>query len=372
MGTVYTNEFVEVIRKSELLIKTEDDYNDLQKEREQFLNCSLVDEKESVKFLYDIEEKIPFTNIRREKRIDCLRALMEVRKLEKYYKELNFQIRPDNLYYDRNFRIYVRRRDAFESGISGELENMAEQYRALVAYVLQGKYEYDDYFLGGSDLYKKNKYIKKLVSAKDNKAILEWVENAYKQEWENVFHKKVEVNKNWYYFDKWYKAITIAMIIIAGSFILYATGELIPRKNAMIQAQNSFLDAKYVQVIDDLKNVDMKYMDKYLKYILAISYVKGENLTPEQKDNILDTITIDGEEKQKDYWIYLGRLNTTEAQNIAMQRGDDELLLYAYMTEKAILEKNTEISGEEKVAQLDTLEKKIEELAEKYTPEETE
>lgn len=52
-----------------------------------------------------------------------------------------------------------------------------------------------------------------------------------------------------------------------------------------------------------------------------------------------------------------------------MQKSDDELLLYAYMTEKAILEKNTEISGEEKAARLSELEKKIEELSKQYETE---
>ena len=54
------------------------------------------------------------------------------------------------------------------------------------------------------------------------------------------------------------------------------------------------------------------------------------------------------------------------AENIAMQCSDDELLLYAFMTEKAILEKNTEISGEEKASRLQVLEKKIEDLANQY------
>ena len=49
-----------------------------------------------------------------------------------------------------------------------------------------------------------------------------------------------------------------------------------------------------------------------------------------------------------------------------MQCSDDELLLYAFMTEKAILEKNTEISGEEKASRQQVLEKKIEDLAKQY------
>ena len=372
MGRFYTNELEEVIKKSDFYIQSEKDYEELQSPGQQFLDCCFVEEKETIIICYDIDGKMPFSKLRDEKRIDCFRALLEVKRLAESFEEYKFVISPENLYYDRNFRIYIKRRELYEPGISGELADMTEQYRALVAYILQNRYEFDDYYLGGSDLYKKNNHLKKLALREDCEAIAEWLEEAYKREWDNVFLKRVEVNKAWYRMNVWYMVITIAIIITAGIYIVYAAGELLPRKNAMIQAQNSFLDGKYVQVIDDLKDVDMKYMDKYLKYILAVSYVKGESLTPEQKENVLATITVDGEEKLKDYWIYLGRLNTAEAQNIAMQRGDDELLLYAYMLEKTVLEKNSDISGEEKTTQLDALEKKIEELAKQYEPEETE
>ncbi len=150
------------------------------------------------------------------------------------------------------------------------------------------------------------------------------------------------------------------------ALIGYGKVIFMPREEAFIKAQNSYLDENYVKVIDDLSMVDMKYLDKYQKYILASAYIKSESLTPEQKENVLQTISINSEEKIKDYWIYLGRLNTVEAENIAMQCSDDELLLYAFMTEKAILEKNTEISGEEKASRLQVLEKKIEDLAKQY------
>lgn len=47
----------------------------------------------------------------------------------------------------------------------------------------------------------------------------------------------------------------------------------------------------------------------------------------EQKDNILEQITLDGDEKMKEYWIYIGRLEVQKAQDIAMVKSNDELLL---------------------------------------------
>ena len=215
-------------------------------------------------------------------------------------------------------------------------------------------------------MYRKNAFLKKLVERNSLKEIKDLLIAEYEQAKDITLHKRVEVNKSWYRLNKWCLVAAILLIASAGIYITYAMLVLIPRKNALLNASNSFLDGKYIKVIEDLKNVDMKYLDKYQKYILAVSYVRSESLTPEQKENVLETIHIDGEEKIKDYWIYLGRLNTAEAENLAMQRSDDELLLYAYITEKAILEKNMKISGEEKIERLADLEKKIEELAKQY------
>ena len=106
--------------------------------------------------------------------------------------------------------------------------------------------------------------------------------------------------------------------------------------------------------------------------MLAVAYIKCEDLTAEQKNNILDRLVPDGDERVMEYWICLGRENVEEAENIAMQCSDNEMLLYAYLKEKQLLELNTEMSGEEKGAALENLQNKIDSLAEQYTTEEDE
>ena len=40
------------------------------------------------------------------------------------------------------------------------------------------------------------------------------------------------------------------------------------------------------------------------KFMLANAYVRSENLTQEQKDNILAKMTLNDTESKLDYWIY--------------------------------------------------------------------
>ena len=72
-------------------------------------------------------------------------------------------------------------------------------------------------------------------------------------------------------------------------------------------------------------------------------------------------MTLNDTESKLDYWIYLGRSDTEQAADIALRLSDDQLLLYAYMKEKAITEENTELTGAEKSDKLNEITKKQEE-----------
>lgn len=369
MGTFYAEELCETRTKSNMCAKGDYDVARLCSRNSMFLDCRTTDDKETVSFYYDVRSKTQFLKLRAEKKINRLTALLEIAGMYSTFKEYCFMLDPENLYYDRNYRAYIKERDLYESGNLGDEKEFLIQYKALIGCVMQKRYSFADYYNGGKDLYGKNAFLKKVDEKEDIVGVTEVLQDEYDRINEIILKKKVEVNKSWYRISSGCIATTIILLAAAGVCIMYLFFALLPRKNALLNAAGSYLAGNYVKVIDDLQSVDMQYLNQYQKYILAVSYVRSESLTPEQKENILAEITIDGEEKLKDYWIYLGRLNVVEAENVAMQRSDDELLLYAYMTEKAILEKNTEIVGEEKLQRLAELETKIEELAKQYEEE---
>lgn len=369
MGTFYAEELCETRTKSNMCARSAYDVARLCSRNSLFLDCRTTDDKETVSFYYDIHAKEQFVKLRGTRKINRLTALLEIAGMYPVFREYCFTLDPDNLYYDRNYRAYVKERDLYERGSLGDEEEFLIQYKALIGCIMQKKYSFADYYNGGTDLYDKNAFLKKMNEKESIEEIAEFLQEEYEQLDEMIRSKKVEVNKSWYQISSGCITTTIILLAAACVFIVYLMLTLLPRKNAMLSAAGSYLSGNYVKVIDDLQSVDMQYLNQYQKYMLAVSYVRSESLTPEQKENILSEITIEGEEKLKDYWICLGRLDIIEAENVAMQRSDDELLLYAYMTEKAILEKNTEIDGEEKLQRLAELETKIEELAKQYEEE---
>lgn len=366
MGVFFAQELEETVKKSSMCAKSAADYEKLTKRKPQFLNCQIREDKETISFFYDIQDRKLFSRLREEKKLNRLRALLEIKALQQLYLEYHFSLNPENIYYDRNDRVFVKSRDLYERGINGSEEEFLRQFKALTGHMLQKRYCFEDYTSGGMDLYKKNSFLKQMMGMETLEEVEALLLREYEVTEDITMNKRVEVNKSWYQMNRWCLLAAAVFIGAAGAFIIYMTLVQFPRKNAFLNAAYYYLDGNYVKVVDELKETQLKYLDPYQKYFLAVSYVKSESLTQEQKENILETIAINGEEKIKDYWIYLGRLDTLEAENVAMQRTDDELLLYAYMTEKAILEKNTEITGEEKANRLAELEKKIEELAKQY------
>lgn len=360
---------VQNVKKSELRAETVYDYKKMTYENERLLECTIEEQAESLKITYDIQNYRTFTEIRKKPKQERLRLLIDAGRLASVRKEYTFTLEPDNLYYDENARVYIKSRDVYGRGEIRE-DNFIKEYKALIGYAIQKKYDYGDYLEGGDDLFTKNRYLKKIASLETVEDVMASLEDEYREISEEIRTKKLVVNKKGYLISRLYIAFSI-ILIIAG------LAEIIPERfinrpvlEAKLQAEIDFIKGDYIKVISDLSELPMTRLAYEQKYILSVAYVSMENLTAQQKQNILDKLPVNGDEKLMEYWIYIGRLEPVEAENIAMQRSDDELLLYAYMLDKNLTETDVYMQGEEKAAKLGELEKKIAEIAEKYETEE--
>lgn len=132
----------------------------------------------------------------------------------------------------------------------------------------------------------------------------------------------------------------------------------------------TYIQLDYVTCIDSMEKISPEDMDISTKYILAVSYAKCESLKKEEMESIISKLSLMSNPKELEYWIYLGRMEYATAQELAQALSDDQLLVYAYMKELDRLESDTSMNGEEKQERIKTLQDKIIQLGEKYTPEE--
>lgn len=357
-------------RKSAMAASDIYDYKKIMYPRQGFLECGIREDREEIVTAYQVNHLLPMVDVRREKREVRLGILMDALNLYECRKSFNFSLNPENLYYDRQQRVYVMERDVYPRGEAFHPEDFLNQIKALIGYCMQDRFGYEDYRKGGEKLLMKNGCLKQFYQLPDLETVKECLWNEYQNEAEETAHKKVLVNKTLYQKNALcFGLMTMAFLAVSG-FLLYQYFWILPYHQAVIEADQAYLDSDYVHTIDALDKVDITRMDIHQKYMLAVSYIKGEDLSDSQKNNILPGLSLNGTEKQIDYWIYLGRLEVSEAENIALQISDDQLLLYAYLKEKLLIETNTKMSGEEKLAALSEIEAKIDPLAEKYKIEE--
>lgn len=346
------------------------DYGRITISDEYFIPCTLVVEEEEIILQFEQEGLKPLSQLREEKEEDKLLFLADAMKMSKLLLHYQFELHPDNLFYDDHFKAAILMRDVYAEGCEPDKEDIIKKEIALCGYVMQSKYAYEDYYEGGVDLLKKNKKLKEICNEQDIEKMYMQLMKMRQQILEEKKKNVREVKKNIYLLKtilSWVFPIFTILLIGIGIYYYQTIGKI---QKTLLTADNCYIDGNSISLIDKMETLSVEQMDLQHKYILAQAYIKSEDLTVEQKENILSSFNLTSNEKIMEYWIHIGRLEVLEAENIAMQYSDNELLLYAYMKDKALTERNTVMDGEEKQRRLSELESKIEDLSEPYLKEE--
>ena len=360
----------QMLKKSELNIQDAYDYGRITMRREHLIPCSLQEEDEDIILQFDMDGLKPLSDIRQAKEENKLLLLMDAMQLDGLMREYQFELGPNNLFYDENFKIWVLMRDVYPQGEEANEEEKLKKEKALCAYVLQNKYSYEDYYEGGMKMLKRSKFLKEIYEKSDTGQIRECLQQKRQKILTDKEKHILEVRKS-SYLTKSVMAVIFPIFVIGligfGVFYYETIGKV---RYIMLAADNCYIAGDLISMIDEMEHLTIDQMDLEHKFILAQAYIRSEDLTAEQKENILASFNLTSNEKIMEYWIHIGRLEVQEAENIAMQYSDNELLLYAYMKDKALTETNTVMDGTEKQQKLADLEDKIEGLAEPYTQEE--
>lgn len=357
----------ETIRKSKLTASNEFEFRKLVRAQEGFLNCSMAEEKESLVMTYEIGNLLPWSDMRREKKELLFSALIDAGKLEQRAQMYRFTLAPENLYYDIQGRVYVKTRDVYSAEDGYLQEKFLQEYKSLIGCTLIKKYKFEDYDKGGQDLLAEDKFLNEILKCTDVKQILDRLHEEYFRY--RRFHEErfMEVSKARNRRSRTALAITAALAAAGAALLGWLLLWERPYSAAVIAANEAYLQSDYDGTVVAMKEVEVDRMNIYQKYILAYSCVRCESFSDSNMRNILNTISLNGDEKVMDYWIYINRLDTEKAADIAMQVSSDQLLFYAYLKEKAVVENDVSLSGQEKTERLASIENKLKPLEEEYS-----
>lgn len=357
-------------RKAELRARDSFQYRRILSGAPGFLPGEFIEDAEEVELSYEISGKRSFSLIREERYEERLSALSDIAELYSSLSRLSFSLSPDNLYFDIRHRAYVLFRDLPEEEEESAEERFLKEYQALIGYSLQEKYSYEDFLQGGGDLLREHGFLREVEQAGSPGEIQDILETEYRRRTEEIRRYKILVDRR---SEKRRRLGMLGSGILSFFLLLFFAYQLFylrPYEKAVDKAVYAYLQTDYVGVIDDLSGISLRRLKPYQRYILALSYVKSENLSEEQKGNILSALDIRGNPKLLEYWINYGRSKLSEAENLAMQMSEDQLLLYALLKERYLLELNEKISGEEKEKRLKELSDRISSLSEGILGEE--
>lgn len=360
-------EINETIRKSKLTASDEFEFRKLCRKQEGFLECSIEDDGENIRISYNAENLALWTYIRKEKRELVLSALEDVGRLSQLAKLYKFSLNPENLYYDIQGRVYVKARDIYGEEEEYSEEEFLKGYKSLIGCTLIKKYRFEDYENGGQDLLNEDGFLRELALCEDALQVVAKLHEEYDRYTKQHCEKYMEITR---ISNRNCKVLIVVMAVVlaiaaalAGYLVLWER----PYEHAVIAANEAYLESDYGGVVEAMADVDVERMNGNQKYILAVSCVKCESFNDENMRNILNTITLNGDEKVMEYWIYINRLDTKKAADIAMQESSSQLLYYAYLKEKAVVENDSSLTGEEKNAKLSDIENKLKPLEEEYS-----
>lgn len=357
---------VEVVRRSQLAASNGFEYRKLVRPQERFLSCTMTEEKESLTITYDIQDMLPWTGIRREKKELMFAVLIDIGKTEQAAGMYRFSLAPENLYYDIQGRAYVKARDVYSADSAYSKETFLREYKSLIGCTLVKKYKFEDYDNGGQDLLAEDKFLGSILECTEVDQILARLHEEYFRYRKIRRERFVEVSRAKDRSIKTALGVFGMLVAVSAGLLGWLFLWERPYEEAVIAANEAYLQSDYNGTVEAMESVDVERMNVYQKYILAYSCVRCESFGDGSMRNILNTISMNGDERVLEYWIYINRLDTEKAADIAMQESSDQLLFYAYLKEKAVIESDASLTGQEKTARLTEIENKLKPLKEEF------
>lgn len=248
-------------------------------------------------------------------------------------------------------------------------ERTFRETKALVAAAVEPKYTFEQYYQF-SDSVNRTPEVEKILQATDETELINIIQKRIKKlvAEEKNYTKMTLVKRNWLRYSI---VVLLLLAIPLGIYNGYSVFILQPRQEAYIFSQEHYLQKKYSEVINTLSNYEVEDMPKVIQYELSISYIINETLTEEQKDNVLNTITLQTDPRYYQYWIFLGRGQAEKALTISRQLEDLDLIMLALLHYEEEVKQGSDLKEEERERLLNEIEtekkdyeKQIQELQE--------
>ena len=345
-------------------------YTLLQASHPLFLDMQLTEEEDRIvlessnQHLYGWDELMTLDTEEKLRHLVNIGSIYEELQESKY----SYRLSPDNLVFTINATPLI-----VEKGIVGQvkpyeaisLETFVKNYQAMVVSLLDKKTTYEGLVSGKLEFYKGNLFCEKVIAETHPADIIALLEGYYEEE-------KLKNKTNFTKMDNKMvsslkiTAVVSGIIAVASLIgIIYLMLLSLPRQEMVANLRLSFIKEDYSAVISEAKNTNSKFFNQDDKYIIAYSVIMTEPLTKEQRTE-LSKISTQSNEDYLRYWILIGQSKIDEAIDIASYLDDPQLLMYGLTKKIDEVQRDPDLTSEERTEQLESYKSKLEELKKQY------
>lgn len=321
-----------------------------------FLPCTYETNEDLLTFHY-VLEKPGFTSqeIQTMDQTNKLKAAVNVLSfagLKDY--PYTFFLHPENIYFDYNLIPAI----AYH-GIKAQMPptEMNEFFllRNMKCYFIslfQTEYSFNDLYEGNLENIGGNEFISQIKNAADFDQLAAYLKKLYIQKTQEEKEQYQKVQKKTYKWSRqlaiWFGAALVVALIALAYFVFFRS----PFQNRLLEADAQFIQNDYTEVVTTLNTVDHSDLPTTQKYMLAYSVVQGQNFNDEQKEVILNNVSLKSDSNYLDYWVYIGQGRYEEALDVSKKVGDYDLILYGLVQIREQIMNNPELTGAEREEQL--------------------
>lgn len=303
-----------------------------------------------------------------------LRHLLNIGQLFNLLKDsiYTYELSPNNLVFSMNGNpLFVFR------GVKGQIppydalnaDEFVVNFKAMIVSLLDKKVSYEELMEGQSPFYKGKLFCETIMKAEGLDEILSLLLTNYLEEKEQNKEKYSRVS------NKLVSRLKLTTIItsLIGFFsiigILYFVLFAMPSQQLVSDLRLAFVHQDYSTVVTTVKNTDSKSLTQDDAYMVAYSVIKTEPLTEEQKTE-LSKISTQSNIDYLRYWVLIGQSKIDEAMDIASYLDDPQLLMYGLTKKIDEVQRNPNLTSEQRTEQLNNYKSKLEEFKKNYlTPE---
>ena len=354
--------FEEIIDKHDLRAVSGVDRAWLTFPMEGMVPMGLTEEKDRIIARYHTEDMLPLSEINEWPYERRLKVMIGISSLSVLTERYAFSLEPENVMTDALERSYILHRDILPAESSGETRFLAE-YKALALSALDSDYSFRDYMADFTEHLSKKKPVMARVAAgrspDEIRDILIEERNSYLQ---IIAKDYVHIEGKRYGWQKRYMIFSICALLAAGMIIAFLVFKELPYLRAGKALGEYYLLKDYEHCVTAMAKISVSDMNTAESYMLAQAYVRLEDLSKEQRDNIIDTLSVKDSELRAGYWIHTGRHENIEALDIARRLTDPELELYSYLKMAKAIENDTSLTGQEKHDQAESVKNEIDKL----------